>query len=153
MPGPATPCIRLWSPAPTVRTREAVEAAIGDPAQVLLDVRVRGRYSGERFWPSGATADAGRTGHSRAPSASRSTRSAPKTGTSRPRGAAPHTRAGGVTKDKTVITYCTIGNRASEAWFALTHLLDYPDARVYYGSWVEWGNATDTPIESQTRRA
>ena len=41
-----------------------------------------------------------------------------------------------VTKDKAVITYCTIGNRASEAWFALKYLLDYPDVRVYYGSWV-----------------
>jgi thiosulfate/3-mercaptopyruvate sulfurtransferase len=53
----------------------------------------------------------------------------------------------GVTKDKAVIVYCTIGNRASEAWFALTHLLDYPDVRVYYGSWVEWGKANDTPVE------
>jgi DNA-binding transcriptional ArsR family regulator len=40
-----------------------------------------------------------------------------------------------------------IGNRSSEAWFALTHLLDYPDARVYYGSWVEWGKTIDTPVE------
>ena len=54
----------------------------------------------------------------------------------------------GVTKDKALITYCTIGNRASEAWFALKYLLDYPDVRVYYGSWVEWGKATDTPIET-----
>ena len=46
-----------------------------------------------------------------------------------------------------MITYCTIGNRASEAWFALKYLLDYPDARVYYGSWVEWGKEIDTPVE------
>ena len=54
----------------------------------------------------------------------------------------------GITKDKALITYCTIGNRASEAWFALKYFLDYPDVRVYYGSWVEWGKATDTPIET-----
>jgi thiosulfate/3-mercaptopyruvate sulfurtransferase len=54
----------------------------------------------------------------------------------------------GISKDKTVITYCTIGNRASEALFVLKYLLDYPDARLYYGSWAEWGHATDTPIES-----
>jgi thiosulfate/3-mercaptopyruvate sulfurtransferase len=54
----------------------------------------------------------------------------------------------GVSKNTAVITYCTIGNRASEAWFALKHLLDYPDARVYYGSWVDWGKATDTSIET-----
>jgi hypothetical protein len=53
----------------------------------------------------------------------------------------------GVTKDKTAIVYCTIGNRASQAWFALKYLLDYPDVRVYYGSWVEWGRAADAPID------
>ena len=47
-----------------------------------------------------------------------------------------------------MITYCTIGNRASEAWFALKCLLGYPNARVYYGSWVEWGKAADTQIEA-----
>jgi thiosulfate/3-mercaptopyruvate sulfurtransferase len=45
-----------------------------------------------------------------------------------------------------VITYCTIGNRASEAWFALKHELAYPSARVYYDSWAVWGKLLDTPI-------
>jgi rhodanese-related sulfurtransferase len=54
----------------------------------------------------------------------------------------------GVTEDKALITYCTIGNRAAEARFALKCLLGYRDVRVYYGSWVEWGKATDTPIET-----
>ncbi len=53
----------------------------------------------------------------------------------------------GVTRDKRVITYCTIGNLASEAWFALTQELGYPDVGVYYGSWVEWGTLSDTRIE------
>ena len=130
-------------------SREAVQRAIDDPSQLVLDVRAEGEYTGELFWPSGATDDVGRAGH--VPGAL----SVPigllraEDGTLR---SADELQAvferAGVTKDKAVVTYCTIGNRAAEAWFALKHLLGYPDVRVYYGSWVEWGKATDTPIET-----
>ncbi len=130
-------------------SREAVMSAIDDVSQLVLDVRAEREYDGELFWPSGATEDVGRTGH--VPGAV----SVPigllraEDGTLR---SADELRGvfeqAGVTKDKALITYCTIGNRASEAWFALKYLLDYPDVRVYYGSWVEWGKATETPIET-----
>jgi thiosulfate/3-mercaptopyruvate sulfurtransferase len=129
-------------------SREAVQEAIDDPSQIVLDVRAEAEYSGERFWPSGATADAGRAGH--IPGAINvpidSLRAANGTLTD-PEELRRILEPAGVTRDKAVITYCTIGNRASEAWFALKHLLNYPSARVYYGSWVDWGKAVDTPIE------
>ncbi|MCB0214246.1 MAG: sulfurtransferase, partial [Anaerolineae bacterium] len=52
-----------------------------------------------------------------------------------------------VTPDKDVITYCRIGERSSHTWFVLKYLLGYPHVRNYDGSWVEWGNLIDVPIE------
>jgi len=51
-----------------------------------------------------------------------------------------------------LITYCTIGGRATEAWFVLTHLLGFADVRVYAGSWANWGTTADTPIETGANR-
>ena len=38
-----------------------------------------------------------------------------------------------------VVTYCTIGGRASTAWFALTYPIGRVNVRVYDGSWAGWG--------------
>ncbi len=46
-----------------------------------------------------------------------------------------------------VIVYCRIGERSSHTWFVLTHLLGYPEVRNYDGSWTEWGNLVNVPIE------
>jgi thiosulfate/3-mercaptopyruvate sulfurtransferase len=53
----------------------------------------------------------------------------------------------GITPDKEIITYCRIGERSSHTWFVLKHLLGYPDVKNYDGSWTEWGNMIDNPIE------
>lgn len=53
----------------------------------------------------------------------------------------------GVTEDKDVVAYCRIGERSSHTWFVLKYLLGYPNVRNYDGSWTEWGNLVDAPIE------
>ena len=49
--------------------------------------------------------------------------------------------------DKDIIAYCRIGERSSLTWFVLKYLLGYPNVRNYDGSWTEWGNLVDAPIE------
>jgi thiosulfate/3-mercaptopyruvate sulfurtransferase len=50
-------------------------------------------------------------------------------------------------RNKPVIAYCRIGERSSHTWFALKYLLGYPNVRNYDGSWTEWGNLVNVPIE------
>jgi thiosulfate/3-mercaptopyruvate sulfurtransferase len=46
-----------------------------------------------------------------------------------------------------VITYCRIGERSSHTWFVLKYLLGFKKVRNYDGSWTEWGNLVNVPIE------
>jgi thiosulfate/3-mercaptopyruvate sulfurtransferase len=49
--------------------------------------------------------------------------------------------------DKETIAYCRIGERSSHTWFALKYLLGFKNIRNYDGSWTEWGNMVNVPIE------
>jgi thiosulfate/3-mercaptopyruvate sulfurtransferase len=53
----------------------------------------------------------------------------------------------GVKPDGEIIAYCRIGERSSLTWFVLKYLLGYPEVKNYDGSWTEWGNLVDAPIE------
>ena len=53
----------------------------------------------------------------------------------------------GVTPDKEVIPFCGGGYRSAHAYLVLT-MLGYPRVRNYLGSWGEWGNRPELPVET-----
>jgi thiosulfate/3-mercaptopyruvate sulfurtransferase len=128
---------------------DALQGTLGTGDPVILDVRSDPEFDGERFWPSGATAGAGRPGH--IPGAVHLHADLLRTADGAFKNAAELRQLlqdRGVVPERGVVTYCTIGIRASEAALVLRYLLGYPDARVYYGSWAEWGTRAETPIET-----
>ncbi|HKK05322.1 MAG TPA: sulfurtransferase [Gammaproteobacteria bacterium] len=52
----------------------------------------------------------------------------------------------GVTPDKTVVTHCQTHHRSAHTFIVLKSL-GYTRLKGYPGSWSEWGNRTDTPVE------
>lgn len=54
----------------------------------------------------------------------------------------------GITPDKDIILYCNSTTEASHVYFALHNLLRYPRVRIYTGSWTEWAEREELPIET-----
>lgn len=124
----------------TIATWKDVRAAIDQSDTVILDTRSDGEYCG-------STVRAKRGGAIPGAVHIEWTRNLAPSGDFKP---ADELRAmyeqAGVTPDRQVITYCQGGYRAAHSYLAL-RLLGYPRVRNYVGSWKEWGDREDLPIE------
>lgn len=116
----------------------------------LVDVRSPQEYSGEKLhMPDYPQEGAMRGGH--VPGA----RNIPWARAANPDGTfksaddlrAIYEQEQGLNPANETIAYCRIGERSSHSWFVLTYLLGYPNVRNYDGSWTEWGNLVNVPIE------
>lgn len=123
-------------------TREQVLASLNDGAQTIVDTRTEAEHTGadirakrggriprsvHRFWKDTLAENSAL----------------------KPRAELEALYAG-IDRNDTVTTYCQLGVRAAHTWFVLHHVLGYPNVRNYDGSWREWGDRDDTPIEGET---
>ncbi len=52
----------------------------------------------------------------------------------------------GIRPDCNIVTHCQTHHRSGLSYM-VCRLLGFPNIRAYAGSWSEWGNRTDTPID------
>lgn len=124
-----------------------VQASIGRSDCVLLDVRTIQEYSGEWFFDQPPKAGQ-LTGHIPGAVHLEHTLILNQDGTFKSFKELKNLYdSKGITADKEVFPYCTIGARSGYIWFVLKYLLGYPNVRNYDGSWNEWSRLPDVAIE------
>jgi thiosulfate/3-mercaptopyruvate sulfurtransferase len=129
--------------------RDAVKDDIGRETKALVDVRSPQEFSGELISPPGYEQEgAQRAGHIPTAASIPWAQAVRDDGTFKSPDELRQLYEGkGVTPEKEVTAYCRIGERSAHTWFVLRELLGYDAVKNYDGSWTEWGNLVDVPIE------
>jgi thiosulfate/3-mercaptopyruvate sulfurtransferase len=128
--------------------RDEVLDALDDDTQ-LVDVRSPQEYSGELIAMAGYEQEgAQRSGHIPGAVSIPWAQAVNEDGTFK---SADELRelysSKGVIDGEDIIAYCRIGERSAHTWFVLHELLGHDDVKNYDGSWTEWGNLVNVPIE------
>jgi len=134
----------------SIRTyRDSVKEGIGEQSKALVDVRSPQEYTGELIAPPGYEQEgAQRAGHIPTAASIPWATAVRDDGTFKSPDELRELYEGkGVTPEKEVTAYCRIGERSAHTWFVLRELLGYATVKNYDGSWTEWGNLVDVPIE------
>jgi thiosulfate/3-mercaptopyruvate sulfurtransferase len=128
--------------------RDEVMGALGD-GRKLVDVRSPQEFSGELIAMAGYEQEgAQRGGHIPGAASVPWAQAVREDGTFKSADELRELYGGkGVLTGDPIIAYCRIGERSAHTWFVLHELLGEDDVRNYDGSWTEWGNLVNVPIE------
>ncbi len=128
--------------------RDDVSKTLGSNSHGLVDVRSPDEFTGKILAPPGLDELSQRAGHIPGASNIPWSKAVNEDGTFKSKEELRELYEGeGITPDKEIIAYCRIGERSAHSWFVLNELLHFPNVRNYDGSWTEWGNLIDAPIE------
>jgi thiosulfate/3-mercaptopyruvate sulfurtransferase len=131
----------------TIRARRHQVLAALDNGTALVDVRSPQEFSGEVIaMPGYEQEGAQRAGHIPGAASIPWAKAVREDGTFRPEGELRELYDGVLDADS-IIAYCRIGERSAHTWFVLHELLGRDDVKNYDGSWTEWGNLVNVPIE------
>jgi thiosulfate/3-mercaptopyruvate sulfurtransferase len=127
--------------------RDEVLAAL-DRDTRLVDVRSPQEYSGELIAMAGYEQEgAQRAGHIPGAASIPWAQAVEEDGTFKPAGELRELYDGKGVLGDDIIAYCRIGERSAHTWFVLHELLGQESVKNYDGSWTEWGNLVDVPVE------
>lgn len=126
--------------------RQYVQAALGKPGKVILDVRPADYFAGKK-------SDEARAGHIPGAVNRPYTQDLAVGPDGKPVAlfkpaaelAAEYAKLI-PSKDTEVIVHCRTGHQASQTWFVLKHLLGYPNVRWYDAGWTEWAARPELPV-------
>jgi len=125
----------------TIATIEYVKSHLEDAAVVLVDVRDKEEFDGQK-------GNAKRNGHIPGAVHFEFKNVLNEDGTMKSiEELEGLLKKAGITKDKEVILYCETSIRAGIVYMAMTSLLDYPKVRVYDGAIYEWAADSALPMK------
>lgn len=139
---PAPASLDLPSPQAHIADAEYIMAHLDDADFVALDARSAEEYSG-------ATVRAARGGHIPGAVHYEWTRGMDRAHNMRLRPLdelRAEVEALGITPEREIVTYCHTHHRSAFS-YAMLRILGFERVRGYPGSWSDWGNRQDTPIE------